>query len=134
MKFNLKVASLIIASLPVSSFAAGTSDDPLLTYFKADQFELRDTNGGSVFVWEFDAWLGKDLNKFWIKSEGERIKGETESSEIDLLYSIGVSSYWDFQLGLRHEFKPDSSENSLGVGFLGTAPLPVRSRCEFICE
>lgn len=122
MKFNLKVASLIIASLPVSSFAAGTSDDPLLTYFKADQFELRDTNGGSVFVWEFDAWLGKDLNKFWIKSEGERIKGETESSEIDLLYSIGVSSYWDFQLGLRHEFKPDSSENSLGVGFLGTAP------------
>lgn len=122
MKLNLKIASVIMASLPVSSFAAGTNDDPLLTYFKADQFELRDSNEGSIFVWELDAWLGKDLNKFWIKSEGERIKGETESSETDLLYSIGVSSYWDFQLGLRQEYTPDSTDDSFGFGFLGTTP------------
>jgi copper resistance protein B len=122
LKIKLKVAALIMVTLPASSFAAGSSDDPLLTYFKVDQFELRDANEGTAFVWELDAWLGKDLSKFWIKSEGERVSGETESSEIELLYSIGVSSYWDFQLGLRHEFKPDSSDNSLGAGFQGVAP------------
>lgn len=122
MKINLIVTSLIVGALPAVTFAAGLSDDPLLTYFKADKFELRDTNEGSAFVWELDAWLGKDLNKLWIKSGGERVSGETESNEIDLLYSMGVSSFWDFQMGLRHEFNPDSSENSLGVGFMGVAP------------
>ena len=122
MKINLIVISLIVGALPVATFAGGLSDDPLLTYFKADKFELRDTNEGSAFVWEIDAWLGKDLNKLWVKSGGERVSGETESNEIDLLYSMGVSSFWDFQIGLRHEFKPDSSENSLGVGFMGVAP------------
>ena len=111
-----------MATLPPGAFAAGSGDDPLLSYFKADQFELRDADEGTAFVWELDAWLGKDLSKLWIKSEGERVDGETESSEIDLLYSIGISSYWDFQLGLRHEIIPDSSENSLGVGFQGLAP------------
>lgn len=122
MKINLIVASLIVGALPAVTVAAGLSDDPLLTYFKADKFELRDTNEGSAFVWEVDAWLGKDLSKLWVKSGGERVNSETESNEIDLLYSMGVASFWDFQIGLRHEFKPDSSENSLGVGFMGVAP------------
>lgn len=122
MKTNIKIASLIIAALPAGSFAAGLSDDPILSYFKADQLELRDTNAGTAFVWEVDAWLGQDLNKLWVKSEGERVNGETESSEIELLYSMGISPYWDVQFGLRHEFKPDASENSLGLGFLGVAP------------
>jgi len=122
VKMNLIVTSFILGTLPVAAFAAGSSDDPLLTYLKADKFELRDTNDGSIFVWEVDAWLGKDLNKFWVKTEGERANGKTDSSEIDLLYSMGVSTFWDFQMGLRHEFKPDSSENSVGVGFMGVAP------------
>jgi copper resistance protein B len=116
------MAAIIAAFLPVSSIAAGFSDDPILTYFKADEFEWRDADEGTLFVWEFDAWLGKDLSKFWVKSEGERVGSKTESSEIDLLYSIGVSTYWDLQLGLRHDFKLDSSENSIGAGFLGVAP------------
>ena len=122
MKTNIKMASLILAMVPAGSFAAGLSDDPILTYFKADQLELRDANAGTALVWEVDAWLGQDLNKFWVKSSGERVNGETESSEIDLLYSKGFSPFWDVQFGLRHEFKPDSSENSLGVGLLGLAP------------
>lgn len=111
-----------MAMLPVSSFAAGLDDDPLLTYFKADEFEWRDTNDGTSFAWELDAWMGKDLSKFWVKSAGERIDGETDVNETELLYSIGVSSFWDLQLGLRHESTPNSSDNSLGAGFLGTAP------------
>ena len=122
INFKIAVAIMSILSLPSTSFAAGFDDDPLLTYFKADEFEWRDTNEGSAFVWEIDAWIGKDLNKFWIKSAGERVNDETEASEIELLYSMAVSTYWDLQLGLRHEFKPDSSENSLGAGFMGTAP------------
>ncbi|MFT5657433.1 MAG: copper resistance protein B [Gammaproteobacteria bacterium] len=122
MKTNIKMASLILAMLPAGSFAAELSDDPILTFFKADQLELRDTNAGTALVWEVDAWLGQDLNKFWVKSSGERVNGETESSEIDLLYGKAILPFWDVQFGLRHELKPDSSENSLGVGLLGLAP------------
>ena len=111
-----------MAILPVSSFAAVLDDDPTLSYFKADEFEWRDADQDTSFVWEFDAWVGKDLTKLWIKSSGERVGGETEVSEIELLYSLGVSTYWDLQLGMRRESKPDLSRNSIGAGFQGTTP------------
>lgn len=129
MRFNLKTASLVIAILPMNSFAVGLDDDPLLTYFKADEFGWRDSGEETSFIWDVDTWIGKDLGKLWIKSSGERVLVETEtsetellSSETELLYSIGVASFWDLQLGLRRETNPDWSDNSLGARFFGTAP------------
>lgn len=103
--------------------AAGMgSDDPLLTYVKADKLERRDTDEGNLLVWEFDAWIGRDLNKLWIKSSGEKHKGEIESNELDLLYSKAVSAFWDMQIGVRHEFRPKPAEDWVGIGVMGVAP------------
>ncbi len=102
--------------------AGAMNDDPLLTYFRADQLELRKSDEEKLLVWEIDAWLGKDLNKFWIKSSGEHLDGETESNEIDLLYSKAISAFWDVQLGYRHEFKPEPAQDWVGFGFMGVAP------------
>lgn len=122
-KTTLSMLPLMLAAISMNSLAAGMgADDPLLFYVKADKFEVRDTDEGSLQVWEFDAWLGKDLDKLWIKSSGERHKGEVESNEIDILYSKAISPYWDLQMGLRHEFRPKPAENSIGIGVMGVAP------------
>jgi len=114
---------LTLVTISMNSLAAGMgADDPLLFYLKADKFEVRDSDEGNLQVWEFDAWLGKDLDKLWIKSSGERHEGEVESNEIDILYSKAISSYWDLQLGLRHEVRPKPSEDSIGIGVMGLAP------------
>lgn len=117
---NMVIALTLTSGI---SHAAGMgADDPLLTYFKADKLEIRDSDEGNLLVWEFDAWIGKDLDKFWLKSSGEKLKSEIESHDIDLLYSKAITAFWDIQFGLRQELKPKPSQTWVGVGFMGVAP------------
>jgi len=122
MKIITASLACLMAATSFSSVAGGISDDPLLVYFEADKLEWRDSDEGDLLVWEFDAWIGKDLNKLWIKSSGESLDGETESNEIEVLYSKAISPFWDLQMGLRHEFRPKPATDWLGVGFMGIAP------------
>jgi copper resistance protein B len=122
MKIITFLLACLMAVTSFSSSADGVSDDPLLMYFKADKLEWRDSDEGDLLVWELDAWIGKDLNKLWIKSRGEHLDSDTERSEIDILYSRAISPFWDLQVGLRHEFRPKPSQDWLGFGFKGIAP------------
>ena len=119
-KKALILAGILAASPAV--YAGGMEDDPLLFKLMVDQLEWRDADGDDLFVWEADAWIGKDLNKFWFKTEGERTGSETESAEIQALYSRAVDPYWDFQIGWRHDLRPEPSRDWLAVGFKGLAP------------
>ncbi len=111
----------ILAASPVVH-AGGMEDDPLLFKLMVDQLEWRDADAGDLLVWEADAWLGKDLHKLWLKTGGERSGGETESAEIQALYSRAVDPYWDFQIGWRHDLQPEPNRDWLAVGFKGLAP------------
>jgi len=122
MKINTFPLACLLAVASFPAIAGGISDDPLLMYFKADKLEWRDSDEGDLLVWELDAWIGKDLDKLWIKSAGESLDGETESNEIEVLYSKAISPFWDLQMGLRHEFRPKPATDWLGVGFMGIAP------------
>ena len=107
-------------------YSAGTlaaiEDDPILTMVKADKFELRDADEGTVTAWEGSIWVGKDLNKFWFKTEGERNEDETEASEYQFLYSRAVDSNWDLQVGVKHDDYPKPSQDWAAIGFYGVAP------------
>ena len=97
-------------------------DDPLLFMAKGDQLEVRDIDEGTVTAWEGFAWLGKDLDKLFFKTEGERLKGETESAEYQLLYSRAIDPNWDIQVGFKHNDNPNPTRNWGAIGFYGIAP------------
>jgi copper resistance protein B len=108
--------------LATTSVFAAMEDDPVLYMLKADKFEARDANDGTVTAWEGYLWVGKDLNKLWIKSEGEHESGDAESAEFQLLYSRAINANWDLQVGLRHDAKPDPERNWAVIGFHGISP------------
>jgi copper resistance protein B len=116
----LMLACVLFASS--SATAGGMEDDPLLFKLMVDQLEWRDADGGDLWAWEADAWIGKDLNKLWLKTEGERAGSETEGAEIQALYSRAVAPYWDLQIGWRHDLRPRPERDWLAVGFKGLAP------------
>ena len=93
------------------SAVAGAKDDPLLTTVLVDQFEYREADDDNPLVLEGQGWIGKDLTKLWIKTEFERVDGKTEEAELQVLTSQAVAPYWDFQLGLRKDFKPTPSRS-----------------------
>lgn len=100
---------------------AGAKDDPLLTMVNIDQLEKR--NGDEdPFVFEAQAWIGYDLDKIWLKTEAERVEGENESVELQLLYSKAISPFWNLQVGARRDFKPEPERNWGVIGFQGLAP------------
>ena len=123
MRHTLTYAALpVCLALTTSSVFAAMEDDPVLYMLKADKFEVRDANDGTVTAWEGHLWIGKDLNKLWIKTEGERSSRGTENLELQLLYSRAIDPNWDLQLGLRHDAKPNPERNWAAIGFYGLAP------------
>lgn len=119
----LPAFTFFVSCLLFSSGAtAGMEDDPLLAMMMIDRLELRNTDGNNPRVWEGQGWLGKDLNKLWIKTEGENTGNKTEEAELQILYSRAIAPFWDFQAGLRRDFQPDPERNWLTLGFQGLAP------------
>ncbi|MCB1661918.1 MAG: copper resistance protein B [Pseudomonadales bacterium] len=109
-------------SLAANSVDAGGEDDPLLTKVLIDQFELRDSDSENPLVLEGQAWIGKDLHKLWLKTDFERVEGETEDAELQVLYSRAIAPFWDLQLGLRKDFQPSPSRSWAVIGLQGLAP------------
>jgi copper resistance protein B len=115
------MAAMMFAGLSSTAMAGG-ADDPLLYKVMIDKLELRNTSGPNALVLDADAWVGYDLDKFWIKTEVERVSGNTEEAEVQFLYSRAIAPFWDFQAGWRHDIKPKPTRDYLALGFKGLSP------------
>lgn len=92
--------------------------------FLADQLEVGIRDGRDGYVWDdVQFWYGGDINKLWIKSQGEGTFGEgIESAEVQALWSRAIDPWFDLQAGVRHDFRPSPQRHYLVLGFQGLAP------------
>lgn len=89
----------------------------------ADQFETRSRDGDSGYYWNLQGWYGGDINKLWIKTEGEDPSGEEpEDAEVQALWSRAVTPWFNFQTGLRYDLEPAPERRHLVVGMQGLVP------------
>ncbi|HEY0721991.1 MAG TPA: copper resistance protein B [Gammaproteobacteria bacterium] len=98
--------------------------DTTLAKVMLDRLERREADPEALTYWEGQAWLGGDLNKLWLKSDGHVVKGDTEEAAMEAYYSRAVAAYWDLQLGTRHDFalQGEPARNWAALGFKGLAP------------
>lgn len=89
-----------------------------------ERFEYLFGDEEETAVWEAQGWYGSDLNKLWLKTEGEYSfdESELEDAELQALYSRAVSPFWDLQTGLRYDDTPDASRSYWALGMQGLAP------------
>lgn len=79
--------------------------------------------GGSGYRWDGEAWVGGDINRLWLKSEGEgAFRGGVDSAEVQALYSRAIGPYFNLQAGVRHDFQPSPTRTYATIGFEGLAP------------
>ncbi len=78
-------------------------------------------DGSTGYRWDAEAWLGGDINRLVIKSEGEGA-GSLDSGEVQALYSRAVDPYWNLQAGVRHDFRPGAPLTYATLGIEGLAP------------
>src|SRR3546814_370278 len=88
-----------------------------------DQLEARIHDGRDGYLWDAQGWYGGDINKLWIKTEGEGSFGErTEEAEVQALWSRAITPWFNFQAGLRYDFRPDPERGHAVVGVQGLVP------------
>lgn len=98
-------------------------DDEVFATFRADRFEVQWKEGEDLLLWDVEAWIGEDYNKLYLESEGEKlIDGPVEGAEVELLYSRNVATFWDLQMGVRHDFRPLPARTFAALGLQGLAP------------
>ena len=96
----------------------------ILTYkVLVDRLEAKVRDGRDGYAWDVQGWYGGDINKLWIKSEGDGGFGERlEQAEVQALYSRAINPWFNLQGGVRYDFQPNPKRAHLVVGIQGLAP------------
>ncbi|QQP97223.1 copper resistance protein B [Lysobacter enzymogenes] len=87
-----------------------------------NRLEAVDADRGSAQAWEGQAWFGSDTDRLWLRSEGERERGRTESANLEALYGRAISPWWDVVAGVRHDFRPQRGQSWAAFGVQGLSP------------
>ncbi|WP_456359913.1 copper resistance protein B [Xanthomonas translucens] len=91
-------------------------------YLLFDRLEGWDNDHGSGQAWEASAWYGGDIDRLWLRSEGERSGGHTEAADLEALYGHAISPWWDLLVGVKQDFAPGDARTSAAFGVQGMAP------------
>lgn len=86
-----------------------------------DKLEWQRAGGGNALNWEGTAWVGGDIDRLWIRSEGKRTGHGLEGAEVQALWGHAISPWWDVVGGVRHDFKPGRSQTWAALGLQGLA-------------
>lgn len=96
--------------------------DTRYSWMQGDRVEYRARAGSDGYLWDVQGYYGGDLDKFWIKSEGEGSFGEEiDSAEVQALYSRAIGPWFDLQAGVRQDFAPRDRTYAV-VGVQGIVP------------
>ncbi|MEN5070603.1 copper resistance protein B [Stenotrophomonas sp. TWI1183] len=87
-----------------------------------NRLEHWDGQHGTGQAWEASGWVGGNINRLWLRSEGERSDGRTESADLEVMYGRSVSPWWDVLVGVKQDFRPADSRTWAAFGIQGLAP------------
>jgi copper resistance protein B len=108
----------------VPGWPTADSDSPVFTHFMLDQFEGRTDGTNNLFRWDGEGWMGTDMNRLWVKSEGFAGNGTVSDGDQEALYDrpIPRMRYFDAQAGLRVDGDSGPTRLWFAAGMEGLAP------------
>jgi copper resistance protein B len=122
----LIMTGLLAGPVAATDMNAAMGGPKAVAYLSLDRLEAQLRDGSNAWAWDAEGWFGGDLDKLWIKTKGEDDQDTgLEQAELQLLYSRAVAAFWDLQLGVRHDMRPNPSKTYAVVGVEGTAPYRI---------
>ncbi|MEQ1789198.1 MAG: copper resistance protein B [Rickettsiales bacterium] len=127
-KFLKRPIKALLISTILFSASAFAADDSHMDEHGGQIFhrflleaDVGNSREGTLSSWDFNGWIGKDIDKIYLKSEGEMVDGKTNTAEFWGLYSRNVADFWDAQIGFRQDTQPESTSYAV-LGLSGLAP------------
>ncbi len=98
-------------------------DSGVQHYMLFDRLEA--STAGNDIAWNGRAWMGGDLNRLGLRTEGSRVDGRTAASDLEVLAGRSIAPWWDVVAGVRHDFRPGGAQDFAAIGVQGLAPYKV---------
>ncbi|WP_052746140.1 copper resistance protein B [Sulfurovum lithotrophicum] len=133
IKNNWKKIFLLLSGAMVlgQTLHAAGADDPIRTMFIMDKFEILNNDDNSR-EWEGSFYVGYDLDKLYIYSQGAATSDGLESSQNDLVYSRAIAPFWDIQAGIAYDKTGDASKTWGEIAIAGLAPYFFETRAALL--
>ncbi len=87
-----------------------------------DTLEAVRSDGNNSGAYDVLVRFGRDYDKLVIKAEGETASGKLQEARTEALWSHAVATFWDTQLGVRHDGGIGPNRTWLAAGVQGLAP------------
>lgn len=110
------------AAFPQDLHGHAVHDGAINTFVLFDQLEWQAGGDARGVSWDTKTWVGGDLNRVWIRSEGESSGGRLEDAEAHVLYGRSFGRWWDIVGGVRRDFRPGPAQTWGAIGIQGLAP------------
>ncbi len=110
------------AAFPTLSHASMDHGEAIHHYVLLDRLETWDADPGRGQAGEGSAWFGGDIDRLWLRSEGQRTRGRLASADLEALYGHAVGPWWDLLLGARNDSGGGPSRQWAAIGVQGLAP------------
>jgi copper resistance protein B len=112
----------ITATLP--GLKPPVEDNQVFAHVLFDQLEGRTNGPDNALRWDGEAWVGTDMNRLWLKSEGFVGSGTVSDGDHEALYDrpIPHMRYFDAQVGVRADLDSGPRRAWAAVGIEGLAP------------
>lgn len=102
--------------------ADSMNDDARFGKLLFDQFEYTHSPRASGLAVDAQAYYGGDVNKLWLKLDGERSEGHLHDTRAEALWAHATNAFWDTQLGVRHDFGDGPGRSWAAFGAQGLSP------------
>jgi copper resistance protein B len=96
-------------------------DSAVHYYVLFDQLEFQ-AGDGTGWSWDTRGWIGRDVNRFWFRTEGEAEDGQLSEAQAHALYGRAIHRWWDIVAGVRQDFRPGPGRTWAAIGIQGLAP------------
>jgi len=108
----------------VPAFGSPVEDNDVFYHVQFDQLEGRTSGKGNEFRWDGEGWIGTDMNRLWIKSEGFVNNSTVSDGQHEALYDrpIPHMRYFDAQAGIRADLDSGPKREWAALGIQGLAP------------
>jgi copper resistance protein B len=109
------------AAFPDGLQGHATHDRRITAFVLFDQLEWQGGEEGGLSI-DNKTWIGGDINRLWLRAEGESSAGRPENAQVHAMYGRSISRWWDLVAGARYDFKPGPPQGWLAIGIQGLAP------------
>ena len=124
--FGVLAAAVLLAAAAPQEARAQIFDDESYTFVLFDQLEYVPGASEEPISLEATSWIGGDLNRLWLRAEGEQSTLERAGEvELEGFYGRMISPYFDVVAGARLDTRwgeDDATRGFLAVGLQGLAP------------